>query len=142
MSITKYRDNSLFGPFFTTRFMSPFDDDDFFGDLQGKNLNIEETEDKVTVSAPVYGVEPSDVEVFVRGNVLTIKGEAKQKDTKKQGKKVVYKSSMQTSFNYSTTLPSMVVGSKAKAKVKNGVVTIEVPKSEEEKSKRVQIDVE
>ena len=52
-------------------------------------------------------------------------------------KKVVYKSSRQMSFHYSTSLPRRVDASRADAEVENGVVKVTIPKVEEEKPKKI-----
>lgn len=143
MSLVKYND-PLFGPFYT-KWPSIFDDEDgFFGNSSSKALSLEEDDDNYVAKAPVYGVDPKSVSVSVKGNLLTIKGEAEKSEEKKdkKGKKVVYSSSMQQSFFYQTSLPSDVKGKQAKAKVKNGVVTVTIPKAEEEKDQLVEIEVE
>ncbi|MCA9308488.1 MAG: Hsp20/alpha crystallin family protein [Patescibacteria group bacterium] len=106
---------------------------------EDKGLNIYETDDSVVVEASLPGIPEDNVEVTVEGNVLTISGsfEEHEEDTKK--KKVVYKSSRQSSFSYSTSLPRMVDSTKATAEVKDGVVTVTVPLTEEEKPKKITV---
>lgn len=102
-------------------------------------LDIYETDENVVVEAQVPGVKEGDVDVTVEGNVLTITAEAKEEEEKKEKKKTVYKSTRQTTFNYSTSLPRMVDSTKASAEVENGVVTVTIPKTEEEKPKRIEV---
>lgn len=102
-------------------------------------LDIYETDNEVVVKAAVPGVKEQDVEVTVEGNILTISGKMDETEEKKKEKKVVYKSTMQSSFSYSTSLPRMVDGAGAKAEVEDGIVTVSVPKVEEEKPKRIEV---
>ena len=102
-------------------------------------LDIYETDNEVVVKAAVPGLADNEVEVTVEGNVLTITGEHNETDEETKSKKNVYKSTRQTSFSYSTSLPRMVDGSKARAEVENGVVTVSVPKSEEGKMKKIEV---
>jgi HSP20 family protein len=51
----------------------------------------------------------------------------------------VYKSTRQTSFSYSTNLPRIVDPSKAEAEVEQGVLKITIPKSEEDKPKKIEV---
>lgn len=143
MSLVKYND-PFFGPFYTKWPTSVFDDPDDLLYDSSKALSLEEDDDKYIAKAPVYGIEPKDVSVSVKGNILTIKGSAEESKEKKgkKGKKVVYSSSMQQSFFYQVSLPGEVKGKQAKAKVKNGVVTVTIPKAEEEKDQLVKIEVE
>lgn len=105
--------------------------------LQG--LDMYETDDELIVKASVPGVPEDKVEITVEGNILTIKAEFEETKEEKDKKKVVYKSSRQSSFNYSTSLPRLVDGSKAIAEVENGVVKVVIPKTEEEKPKRIEV---
>lgn len=102
-------------------------------------LDIYETDSDVVVKAAVPGLADDEVDVTVEGNVLTINGEHKESSEETKAKKTVYKSTRQTAFSYSTSLPRMVDGSKAKAEVDNGVVTVTVPKSEEGKLKKIEV---
>lgn len=102
-------------------------------------LDIYETDDAVVVEAQVPGVKEQDVDVTVEGNVLNIVAESKEEEEQKEKKKTVYKSTRQTSFNYSTSLPRMVDGTRAKAEVENGVVKVTIPKAEQEKPRRISV---
>ena len=104
-----------------------------------QGMDMYETDDELVVKAPVPGIPEDKVEVTVEGNILTIKGEYEETKEEKDKKKVVYKSSRQSSFNYSTSLPRMVNGAKAVAEVENGVVKVTIPKAEEEKPKKIEV---
>lgn len=123
-----------------------FDDDTNFPSIfnwpdsnANQGLEVYETDNDIVVKAAVPGVPEDKIEVTVEGNILTIKGEYEETKEEKEKKKVVYKSFRQSSFNYSTSLPRLVDGSKATAEVENGVVTVTVPKVEEEKPKKIQV---
>jgi len=103
------------------------------------NMNIYETDDDVVVEAAVPGVPEDKVEVSVEGNVLTIDAEHEETAEEEGKKRTVYKSSRQTSFHYSTSLPRMVDSESAKAEVENGVVKVTVPKSKSERKKKVSV---
>ena len=100
-------------------------------------LDMYETDNEVIAKAAVPGVPEEKVEVTVEGNILSIKADHEETKEEKDKKKVVYKSTRQTSFNYSTSLPRMVDGSRAVAEVENGVVKVTIPKAEEEKPKKI-----
>lgn len=104
-----------------------------------QGLELYETDNAVVAKAAVPGIPEDKVEVTVEGNILTIKAEYEESKEEKDEKKVIYKSTRQTSFNYSTSLPRMVDGSKATAEVENGVITITIPKAEEEKPKKIAV---
>ncbi len=126
---------------YPTLWPSMLDDDllDWPNLSSDKGLNVYETDDAVVVEAAVPGIPEDKVEVTVEGNILTISGTHDENQEEKDKKKVVYKSSRQTSFSYSTSLPRMVDSTKAAAEVENGVVKVTVPKMEEEKPKKISV---
>jgi len=117
-----------------------FNDEDFFSSNILENnsgIDIYETDESVVVEAQVPGIEEKDVHVTVEDNILTISAEHSEVKEEKEKKKVVYKSSRQMSFHYSTSLPRRVDASRADAEVENGVVKVTIPKVEEEKPKKI-----
>lgn len=140
MALVKY--NRLF----PTVWSSFFDDDNLvpsvlnWPEVSGvQGLDMYETDDEIVVQAAVPGVPEDKVEVTIEGNILTIKAEHEETKEEKDKKKVIYKSTRQSSFNYSTNLPRLVDGSKAVAEVENGVVKVVIPKTEEEKPKKIAV---
>ncbi len=134
MSIIKWNSN------FPMVWPSILDEFDSWPQISNKAvLDIYETDDSIVVEAPVPGIPEDKVDVTIEGNVLNISASYEETDEEKKKKKVVYKSSRQTSFNYSTSLPRMVRGSEATAVVDNGIVRVTIPKTEEEKPKRIEV---
>lgn len=118
-----------------------FDDDVVrWPDLSDSSqMDVYETEDAVVVEAAVPGVSEDKVEVTVEGNILTITASHDETQEEKDKKKVVYKSSRQTSFTYSTSLPRTVQASKAEAEVQDGIVRVTVPKTDEDLPKKISV---
>lgn len=140
MSLIKY--NRVF----PTAWGSFFDDDSIVPSVlnwpdatTAQGIDMYETDNELIVEASVAGVPEKNVEVTVEGNILTIKADFEETKEEKDKKKVVYKSTRQSSFNYSTSLPRLVDGSKATAEVENGVVKVVIPKTEEEKPKKIEV---
>jgi len=94
------------------------------------------------LKAELPGVTATDVNVSVRDNTLTIKGE--RKTEKEMTEENTYR--METSygkFKRSIALPKAVKAEDIKASYSNGVLTVEVPqaapKKEEEKEVKVEV---
>ena len=103
-------------------------------------LDVYETEDVVVVKAAIPGVKPEDIEVTVTGDLLTIKGEFKSETEKKDEKRSYHRQERRYgSFSRQVTLPSGVNADACQANFENGVLTLELPKVEEAKVKKVQI---
>lgn len=102
--------------------------------------DVVETEDTVEVSIELPGMDMKDIEVTVRDDMLTVKGE--KKIERQEEKKGYYLSERSYGAIYRTIpLPPGVDGEKAEASFKNGVLTIKLPQTPEAKAKVKQIEV-
>jgi HSP20 family protein len=103
-------------------------------------VDVIEDDDKVVVKAELPGLTDKDVDISVVDNTLTIKGEKKQEEEKKEkGYHRLERS--YGMFQRSIMLPASVTSEKAKASFKNGVLEIELPKQEEAKPKQIKVKV-
>jgi HSP20 family protein len=99
--------------------------------------DLEEQDDAYVVQLELPGVKPEDVNIELIGNELSITGEVKEEE--RQG--VVRKRMRRYGrFEHRLALPSQLDADKVDAKLKDGVLTVRVPKSE--KAKRKQITVQ
>jgi HSP20 family protein len=121
--------------------------DRFFGDrtvpdfLSGEwvpSVDISEAKDKIVIEADLPGFQTKDVEVYITGNILTIKGEKAK--VKKEKEEHCYRSERcRGSFQRTLSLPVEVKVNKAEATFENGVLRILLPKVECAKSKQIKI---
>lgn len=103
-------------------------------------LDMYETEDSIVVKAAIPGVKPEDIEVTVTGDLLSIKGEFKSETEEKDEKRNYHRQERRYgSFSRQITLPTGVNADACQADFENGVLTLELPKAEEAKVKKVQI---
>ena len=101
-------------------------------------IDLYQTSDAVVVKAALPGFKPDDVQISVTSDVLTLRGEFKQENEQND---TVYhlRERRHASFERSLTLPTSVQTDKARADFENGVLTIQLPKSEEVKPKSISI---
>jgi len=104
-------------------------------------VDVSESDDEITVRAEVPGLNPEEIEVFVEGGVLTLKGE-KREEREQSGRDYHRVERQYGSFARSIQLPGAVVAEEVKATAANGVLTIRLPKQEDARRKKVQISVE
>ena len=103
-------------------------------------VDIYEEEDKFVIKAEVPDVDKKDIEITIEDNVLTIKGEKKfEREEKKEN--YLRAERYYGAFRRSFTLPATVDKENVKASLDKGVLTIEIPKKEETKPKKIEIDV-
>lgn len=102
-------------------------------------LDVAETDDAFVVKASLPGINPDDLEVTYNANVLTIKGEIKEeKEIEEQ--RYHLRERRYGSFSRSISLPSSVKADAIEASYSAGVITLNLPKAEEAKPKRIQVN--
>ncbi len=101
-------------------------------------VDMFQTDNEVIVKAGLPGIKAEEVQINVTGEVLTIKGEVKQKEEAKE-KAYHIREQRWGAFERALVLPTEVVADKAKADFENGILTITLPKAEEVKPKSITI---
>lgn len=101
-------------------------------------IDIKETKGAIVVHAELPGIDENKVDVEIMDNVMTISGE-KVAEKVEEGEGYHYKESHSGTFQRSFSLPADVKAEKAEAEMKNGVLSITVPKIEPKKAKKISI---
>lgn len=101
-------------------------------------IDLYQTGDAVVVKAALPGFDPDNVQITVTSDVLTLRGEHKHESEQKDATYLV-RERRSGSFERSVALPTAVQTDKAKADFENGILTIQLPKSEEVKPKSISI---
>ncbi len=103
-------------------------------------VDIEETRDEFVVRADLPGVSKNDVKVSVLGDVLTIRGERKQTQERKD-QNLHHVERRYGSFERSITLGESVRADQVAATFRDGVLEVHVPKAEEAKVREIEVQV-
>ncbi|HPY66973.1 MAG TPA: Hsp20/alpha crystallin family protein [Bacteroidales bacterium] len=120
-------------------FLSELFDDDFFPVISSRvgsmpAANIKENEKNYTLELAVPGMDKKDLKIDINDDVLVISSEStKEEEEEKEGYK--RKEFSYSSFCRSFYIPENVNREKIGASYKDGVLSIELPKMEEEKNK-------
>jgi HSP20 family protein len=101
-------------------------------------VDMYQTEDEIVVKATLPGLDPDDLDIQITGDLLTLRGEVKAENVE-EGAKYHLREHRYQSFSRSLSLPVPVVSEKAKAEMKNGVLTLALPKAEEAKPKTISV---
>ena len=104
------------------------------------SMDVEETENDIIVHCDLPGVQKDDIDISLSDNNLTIKGEKKGEEEKKDSQ-YYRKESWSGSFQRTIALPNTVDPSKTNAELKNGVLKVTLPKKEEAKPKQISVNV-
>lgn len=101
-------------------------------------LDVEETEDAFTLHVELPGVAAEDVEVSLEENVLTITGERGfYAEKEAEGFRRIERHFGR--FHRAVRLPDRVAADRVEAGYKDGMLTISVPKAEEARPRRIQV---
>ena len=101
-------------------------------------IDMYQTDDEVVVKAALPGFKAEEVQINVTGDMLTLKGEMKHAEEKKD-KSWHIREHRWGSFERAISLPTEVVADKANADFANGILTITLPKAEEVKPKTITV---
>ncbi|HVN94803.1 MAG TPA: Hsp20/alpha crystallin family protein [Syntrophorhabdaceae bacterium] len=105
------------------------------------SIDILKDKDDIVVKAELPGVKKEDIDVTLTEDTITISGEKKNEQEVKKKDYYHYESSY-GSFSRTFNLPAKVQSDKAKTKIKDGILEIRIPKTEEAKKKEVKVKVE
>ena len=135
---------------------NPFKDiDDFFsrsrlpqyGDILSQDMtksdwvpavDVTESEDEFLITVEIPQVAKEDVHVEIQDHMLNIKGERKYENEDKKAHRI---ERFYGSFQRSFKLPENVQENKIHADQKNGMLYVNLPKTEVEQSKRLEIKI-
>ncbi|UCF31378.1 MAG: Hsp20/alpha crystallin family protein [bacterium] len=153
MAIERFRRQrpTLWEPFFGLRGLQEEMNrlfSDFYGEPSGTAVSmvnpavdVVDTKDSIRIHVELPGIAKEDVEISLKDDILTIRGE-KKREKEEKGENRYYVERSFGSFSRTMSLPGRVKNDKVKATFKNGVLEIDLPKAEEEKSREIQVKVE
>jgi len=101
-------------------------------------IDLYETNDDVVVEASLPGVKPDDIDISVTGQLLTLKGEAKEEHEQKAENFYRHERSHGT-YVRQVSLPTEVDADKARATFEHGVLHLNLPKAESMKPKTIKV---
>jgi len=137
MSSLQERMNRLMSDF---RTRSPFGEEEMAQGSWIPAVDIYETKESIVLNVELPGVTKEDIALEVKDSTLTIKGEKKlEKNVTEENFHRMERS--YGSFTRAFTLPSTVQQDKVKAKFRDGILEIMLPKAEEARPKQIKVDV-
>ncbi len=99
-------------------------------------VNVIENNDEYRIEVAAPGLDKKDFKIDLDNNVLTISSEKEMKDEEKdKDGKFMRREFSYSSFKRSFTMPESVDPEKIKAKHKDGILLINIPKKDEAKQK-------
>ena len=101
-------------------------------------VDVKEDSEQYTITAILPGLSPEDVEIEIKDKYIHLKGEfSSEEETEEEN--YYLRERAYGKFSRSFNLPDAMNAAKAEATMKNGVLTISIPKAEEAKPKTIKV---
>ena len=107
-------------------------------DLQMPRVDVLDKGKKLVVRAEVPGVKKENVDVTVSDHALTLRASTREEKKEKKDD-YIQREIVTGSFVRTIPLPEAVDGTRAKAKVKNGILHVVLPKAKKGAQKQIEV---
>jgi len=104
-------------------------------------IDVYETNGNIVVQSTIGGIRAEDLDISIENDLVTIRGSRENK-IEKEGKKYFYQECYWGSFMRKVILPEEVDASKAKAVVKDGILTLTMPKISKTTKRKITVKQE
>jgi len=102
-------------------------------------IDVYQTENEIVIQSAVAGVRPENLDILIENDIVSIKGERKE-TAEKEKKNYFYQECYWGKFSREIILPCEVDSSRAQAKMKDGVLTIRIPKIDKERKRKISVN--
>lgn len=103
-------------------------------------IDVYQTDTEIVIKSPVAGVSPQNLDVTITNDMVTIKGR-RDSDEKIPKENYFFQELYWGPFSRSVILPTEIEMEQAKAILKDGILTIRLPKVEKETAKKLSIQL-
>jgi HSP20 family protein len=114
-------------------------DEDWLSDYEGQlNIDMYQTKDNVIIKSTIAGVRPEDIDITVANDMVSIKG-ARRKEENVAADDYFYQECYWGNFSRSVIVPVDIDSEQIEADLKDGILTVIVPKAAKAKTKKVKV---
>lgn len=107
--------------------------------LEGQlTVDIYDDGANIVIQSTVAGVKPEDVDIAITNDMITIRGRRKRHHEINE-ENYYYKELYWGSFSRSVILPEEVDADRAEAVIKNGLLTLTLPKKQRDMTKKIRV---
>lgn len=103
-------------------------------------IDVYQTPEEIVVESTIAGVEPENLDIDISPEAVTIRGK-REKERRISDEDYFYQECYWGKFSRSVILPQEIDPEKSVAALKNGVLTIHMPKIDRRKSKKLKVSL-
>lgn len=113
--------------------------EDWLSEYEGQlTIDMYQTKDNVIIKSTIAGVKPEDIDVTIANDMVTVRGERKR-DFEAEASDYFYQECYWGSFSRSVVLPVDVDIENVTADLKDGILTVILPKAAKAKAKKIKV---
>jgi HSP20 family protein len=113
--------------------------EDWLSEYEGQlTIDMYQTRDNVIIKSTIAGVKPEDIDVTIANDMVTVRGERKR-DFEASQEDYFYQECYWGSFSRSVVLPVDVDIDNVSADLKDGILTVILPKAAKAKAKKIRV---
>ena len=114
-------------------------DRDLSEETEGQlTIDVYQTSNCIVIESTIAGVKPEDLDIDITNESVTIKG-SREKEEKISDNDYIYQECYWGRFSRSVILPQEVDPEAAEASMKNGILTIKLPKLDRHRAKKLKV---
>ena len=108
-------------------------------DAEGQlTIDVYQTDDDIVIKSTIAGVKPEDLDININNDMVTVRGERKQEE-EVDSENYYYQECYWGPFSRSVILPVEIITEKAEATMKNGILTLRLPKADVTRTRKIQV---
>ncbi|MBI4049759.1 MAG: Hsp20/alpha crystallin family protein [Candidatus Doudnabacteria bacterium] len=113
--------------------------EDWLNEYEGQlTIDMYQTKDNVIIKSTIAGVKPEDIDITIANDMVTVRGERKR-DFEASSEDYFYQECYWGSFSRSVVLPVDVDIENVGADLKDGILTVTLPKAAKAKAKKIKV---
>ncbi len=116
--------------------------EDFVEEVEGQlTVDVYQTPTEIVIQSTVAGVDPDNLDISITSDSVTIRGR-REKNERVKDEDYFYQECYWGKFARSIILPQEIDPDEAHASIKNGVLTVRLPKLNREKTKKLKVQLD
>ena len=113
--------------------------DDFFDGTEGQlTIDVYENPNEIIIESTLAGVKLENLDINIGKESVTIRGK-RERERKIEEENFLYQECYWGYFSRSVRLPEEVLPNEAEASLRNGILTIKIPKLSNSKNKKLKV---